>query len=125
MNEQVKAYVEAQWGKILAGRVSVADFVFAKEVRLGTYSGKPGAVAPPAAIVAAHAMAQDPRAEPRFGERMPYVVVHGPPGLALKTRQDKSLRLFQPAWLTRRLIHCLDHSPASFSHQLQGIELLG
>ena len=77
---QVKGYVEAQWAKILAGRVSVADFVFAKEVRLGTYSGKPGAVAPPAAIVAAHAMALDPRAEPRFGERIPYVVVHGPPG---------------------------------------------
>ena len=72
--------MDSQWAKILAGRVSVADFVFAKEVRLGTYSGKPGAVAPPAAIVAAHAMALDPRAEPRFGERIPYVVVHGPPG---------------------------------------------
>ena len=64
--------------KILSGRVSLADFVFAKEVRLGTYSGK--GPAPPAAIVAAKAMAQDPRAEPRFSERVPYVVVHGAPG---------------------------------------------
>lgn len=29
---QVKAYCQRQWGKIMAGRVSVADFVFAKEV---------------------------------------------------------------------------------------------
>lgn len=30
--EQVKAYCERQFSKILSGRVSVADFVFAKEV---------------------------------------------------------------------------------------------
>ena len=76
---QVKEYLERQWGKILANRVSVQDFVFAKEVRLGTYSPK-AAVVPPAAIVAAKAMATDPRAEPRFAERVPYVVVYGEPG---------------------------------------------
>jgi len=74
----VKDYVERQWGKILSGRVSLADFVFAKEVRLGTYSGK--GPPPSAAIVATKAMSHDPRAEPRYGERIPYVVVHGPPG---------------------------------------------
>lgn len=74
----MKDYLERQWSKILGGRVSLADFVFAKEVRLGTYSNK--GPAPPAAVVAAKAMAQDPRAEPRFSERVPYVVVHGPPG---------------------------------------------
>ena len=76
---QVKGYLERQWHKILANRVSVQDFVFAKEVRLGTYSPK-AAVVPPAAIVAAKAMATDPRAEPRFAERVPYVVVYGEPG---------------------------------------------
>jgi DNA polymerase elongation subunit (family B) len=30
---QVKDYVTRQWSKILAGRVSLADFIFAKEVR--------------------------------------------------------------------------------------------
>ena len=75
----MKEYLERQWGKILANRVSVQDFVFAKEVRLGTYSPK-AAVVPPAAIVAAKAMATDPRAEPRFAERVPYVVVYGEPG---------------------------------------------
>lgn len=53
--------------------------MFAKEVRLGTYSPR-AAVAPPAAIVAAKRMAGDPRAEPKFGERVPYVVVYGEPG---------------------------------------------
>jgi hypothetical protein len=37
---QVKEYCERQWGKILAGRVSVSDFVFAKEVR--PPRGRPG-----------------------------------------------------------------------------------
>ena len=35
---QVKSYLERQWTKILAGRFTVQDFVFAKEVRLGTYT---------------------------------------------------------------------------------------
>jgi hypothetical protein len=74
--------VERQWSKILSGRVSLADFVFAKEVRLGTYSGK--GPPPSAAIVATKAMSHDPRAEPRYGERIPYIVVHGPPGDALQ-----------------------------------------
>lgn len=93
LNLQVRAYIERQWDKILAGRISVADFVFAKEVRLGTYSGKPGAVAPPAAIVAAHAMARDPRAEPRFAERVPYVVVYGAPGKQLLNLRREELLL--------------------------------
>ena len=76
---QVKEYNQRQWTKILAGRVSLADFVFAKEVRLGTYSARHGIV-PPAAIVAGKAMAADPRMEPRYGERVPYVVVYGEPG---------------------------------------------
>ena len=71
--------MQRQWGKILAGRVSLADFVFAKEVRLGTYSARAGAL-PPAAIVASKALAHDPRAEPRYGERVPYVVVYDSPG---------------------------------------------
>ncbi len=47
--------------------------------RLGTYSAN-AATVPPAAVVATKALAADPRAEPKFGERVPYVVVHGEPG---------------------------------------------
>jgi hypothetical protein len=40
-------------------------------------------VLPPAAIVASKAMAKDPRAEPKYAERIRYVVVHGEPGARL------------------------------------------
>lgn len=80
--DQVKAYVLRQWTKILSGRVSLQDFVFAKEVRLGTYSARACSL-PPAAIVATKSMRDDPRAEPRYAERIPYVVIHGEPGARL------------------------------------------
>lgn len=80
---QVRAYLQRQWSRILSGRVSIQDFVFAKEVRLGTYSTRTSSSLPPAAIVASKAMRVDPRAEPRYAERVPYVVVHGEPGARL------------------------------------------
>lgn len=80
---QVKQYLQRQWKRILSGRVSLQDFVFAKEVRLGTYSTRVSSALPPAAIVASKAMRNDPRAEPRYGERVPYVVIHGEPGARL------------------------------------------
>lgn len=46
----------------------------------GGYSGP---TPPPAAIVAMRAAALDPRAAPRDGARVPYVVVCGPPGATL------------------------------------------
>lgn len=63
--------------------MSLQDFVFAKEVRLGTYSSRSSSLLPPAAIVATKAMRADPRAEPCYAERVPYVVVHGDPGARL------------------------------------------
>ncbi|KAK4378954.1 hypothetical protein RND71_000816 [Anisodus tanguticus] len=80
--QKVKSYLVRQWKKIISGRVSLQDFVFAKEVRLGTYSAQASSL-PPAAIVATKAMRVDPRAEPRYAERVPYVVVHGEPGARL------------------------------------------
>ncbi|KAM7473815.1 hypothetical protein LguiB_021058 [Lonicera macranthoides] len=79
---KVKSYLVRQWTRILSGRVSLQDFIFAKEVRLGTYSTRTSSL-PPAAIVATKAMRSDPRAEPRYGDRIPYVVVHGEPGARL------------------------------------------
>lgn len=80
---QVKIYLQRQWKRIISGRVSLQDFIFAKEIRLGTYSTRNSSSLPPAAIVATKAMRLDPRAEPRYGERIPYVVVHGDPGARL------------------------------------------
>lgn len=56
--------------------------MFAKEVRLGTYAERAYSL-PPAAIVATKSLRKDPRAEPRYAERIPYVVVHGEPGARL------------------------------------------
>ncbi|KAH6762547.1 recovery protein 3 [Perilla frutescens var. hirtella] len=80
--DKVRTYVLRQWTKILSGRVSIQDFVFAKEVRLGTYAEHAYSV-PPAAIVATKSLRNDPRAEPRYAERIPYVVIHGEPGARL------------------------------------------
>ncbi|ONM60806.1 DNA polymerase zeta catalytic subunit [Zea mays] len=79
---KVRTYLERQWTHILSGKVSILDFIFAKEVRLGTYSARASTL-PPAAIVATKAMLSDPRAEPRYAERVPYVVIHGEPGARL------------------------------------------
>ncbi|KAL4556311.1 hypothetical protein LXL04_038958 [Taraxacum kok-saghyz] len=79
---KLKSYLIRQWSRILSGRVSIQDFIFAKEVRLGTYSSRVSSL-PPAAIVATKAIKADPRAEPRYAERVPYVVVHGEPGARL------------------------------------------
>ncbi|RLN35611.1 DNA polymerase zeta catalytic subunit isoform X2 [Panicum miliaceum] len=79
---KVRSYLERQWTRILSGKVSIRDFIFAKEVRLGTYSARASTL-PPAAIVATKAMLSDPRAEPRYAERVPYVVIHGEPGARL------------------------------------------
>ena len=85
----IQHYCLCQWTKILAGDLRLSEFIFAKEVKLDKYratkarkggsAGKPTSSLPPAAIVATKAMLTDRRAEPQHGERVPYVVVNGPP----------------------------------------------
>jgi len=81
---QVKAYFQRQCTKIMRGAVSIQDFCFAREVKLGTYSerGPP----PPGALISTKKMLADARAEPQYGERVPYVVVSGAPGARLIDR---------------------------------------
>ncbi|KAF2271095.1 hypothetical protein CC78DRAFT_557135 [Lojkania enalia] len=69
---EVKRYFQSQY------------FLFAKEVKLGTYSdrGPP----PPGALIATKRMLVDPRSEPQYGERVPYVVITGAPGARLIDR---------------------------------------
>ncbi|KAK8869691.1 hypothetical protein IAR55_000259 [Kwoniella newhampshirensis] len=69
---QVKDFCRQEWTKILQGRVSIQDFIVAKEVRLGTYSEK--GVPPPGAAVAYRRILKDPRDEPQYAERVPYLV---------------------------------------------------
>ncbi|KAK0663959.1 putative DNA polymerase zeta catalytic subunit [Cercophora samala] len=81
---KVKEYFQTQCSKIMRGSVSVQDFCFAREVKLGSYSAKgPG---PAGALIASKKMLEDVRAEPQYGERVPYVVVTGAPGARLIDR---------------------------------------
>ena len=88
---QVKKYFQQQCAKVMSGRFSVQDFCFAKEVKLGTYSDK--GVAPPGALIATKRMMKDPRTEPQYGERVPYVVIAGAPGARLWERCVEPERL--------------------------------
>lgn len=81
---EVKRYFQNQCTKIMTGRISIQDFLFAKEVKLGNYSDK--GPPPPGALVATKRMLIDPRTEPQYGERVPYVVVTGAPGARLIDR---------------------------------------
>ncbi|KIX05146.1 uncharacterized protein Z518_06018 [Rhinocladiella mackenziei CBS 650.93] len=81
---QVKSFFQAQCAKIMRGKVSIQDFCFAREVRLGTYREK--GPLPPGALISTRRMLEDPRLEPQYGERVPYVVVTGAPGARLIDR---------------------------------------
>ena len=41
---------------------------------------------PPGVAVAARRMAEDPNDEPQYGDRIPYVIIRGPPGTRLVDR---------------------------------------
>ncbi|KAI5797011.1 hypothetical protein FPQ18DRAFT_386572 [Pyronema domesticum] len=71
---KVKAYCIEQWGKIQREQVGVGDFVFAKEVKMGTYTAN--AVEQPAAKIYRLRKEEDGNNELQYGERVPYVVVY-------------------------------------------------
>lgn len=77
----VKRYILHQFGKVSSGRISIQELTFAREYR-GARGYKPGACVP-ALELARGWMKKDRRSEPRTGERVPYVIVSGPPGLPL------------------------------------------
>ncbi|CAI5949740.1 unnamed protein product, partial [Closterium sp. NIES-64] len=125
------------WQRMLQGRVSLQDFIFAQEVGLGTYSTNPrcpppfsslpfsllssipaptlARSSPPAAIVATKAMQRDSRAEPKYKERVQYVIVCGDPGsrlvdLVVEPRvavDSQCLRLNVGYYITRKVIPAL------------------
>lgn len=81
---QVKSYFLRECNKIMRGKVSIQDFCFAREVKLGTYADK--GPPPPGALISTRRMLEDPRTEPQYGERVPYVVITGAPGARLIDR---------------------------------------
>ena len=111
---EVKSYFQNQCTKIMRGKVSIQDFCFAREVKLGTYSEK--GVPPPGVLISTRRMLEDPRAEPQYGERVPYVVISGAPGARLIDRcvapdallHDDQNELDAEYYITKNLIPPLE-----------------
>ncbi|OQE23950.1 hypothetical protein PENFLA_c010G01476 [Penicillium flavigenum] len=110
---QVKSYFQGQCAKIMQGRISIQDFCFAREVRLGTYSDRN---LPAGAVISTMRMLEDPRSEPQTGERVPYVVVTGAPGARLVDRcvapqtllHDAQLEIDAEYYITKNIIPPLE-----------------
>lgn len=77
----VKSYVCRQFTKLLSGKANIQDLIFAKEFR-GINGYKPIACVP-ALEMTRNWVRIDPRRIPRRGERVPFIVTNGPPGLPL------------------------------------------
>ncbi|KAI0651854.1 hypothetical protein C8Q79DRAFT_935176 [Trametes meyenii] len=90
---QVKDYCCRTWARILENKVPIQDFIFAKEVKMGTYSDK--VPPPPGVTVAARRMLEDPNDEPQYGERIPYVIIRGEPGSRIVDRATAPHELFK------------------------------
>uniref|UniRef100_A0A3Q2DKD5 DNA polymerase zeta catalytic subunit n=1 Tax=Cyprinodon variegatus TaxID=28743 RepID=A0A3Q2DKD5_CYPVA len=121
---QVKQFVQRQCAKVLDGRASMQDLTFAKEYR-GSGSYRPGACVP-ALELTRRMMAYDRRLEPRVGERVPYVIVYGMPGVPLiqlvrrpmEVLQDPSLRLNATYYITKQIL-----PPLGRLFQLIGVDV--
>ncbi|KAG5883184.1 hypothetical protein JTB14_018200 [Gonioctena quinquepunctata] len=106
----IKKYVLKQFSKIISGRASIQDLTFAKEYR-GAAGYRPGACVP-ALELTRKWTAVDKRNEPRSGQRVPYIIVNGPPGLPLirlvrsprDLLNDSSLRPNAMYYITRVII---------------------
>ncbi|XP_076686257.1 DNA polymerase zeta catalytic subunit isoform X1 [Andrena cerasifolii] len=77
----IKLYVTRQFDKILRRKISIQDLTFAKEFR-GLRGYKANACVPALALTR-RLIRKDPRAVPRTGERVRYVIVAGAPNQAL------------------------------------------
>ncbi|KAJ3371311.1 DNA polymerase zeta, partial [Kappamyces sp. JEL0680] len=109
----VKEYLYRQWSRIIANQASVQDFIISKEVKLGTYRNAKSL--PPGAHLSVKKMQQDERAEPEYGDRVPYVVVYCNPKGRLKDSvvspetlaNDPSLQLHATYYITKQIIPAL------------------
>ncbi|KAG5846710.1 hypothetical protein ANANG_G00117850 [Anguilla anguilla] len=123
---QVKQYVQRQCVKILEAKASMQDLTFAKEYR-GSNSYRPGACVP-ALELTRRMLAYDRRLEPRVGERVPYVIVYGVPGVPLiqlvrrpmEVLQDPGLRLNTAYYITKQIL-----PPLSRVFALIGVDVFG
>lgn len=77
--EKVRKYVQHQFMKILSGRLSnLQDFIFARKYKPRDLDSSES-VFVPAWQITRRLLTQDPRAEPRLNERVPFVITYGEP----------------------------------------------
>ncbi|CAL1214911.1 unnamed protein product [Candida parapsilosis] len=81
---KVKQYTLKQFLKIFNNKIAINDFCFAKEVKYGNY--KDERYLPPGALLASKAVEDDPRKEPQYKERIPYVVTRDSTKIRIKGR---------------------------------------
>ena len=111
---EVRLYLLNQFWKIHSGLVGQEELTFAREFR-GLRGYKPTACVP-ALELTRQALRRDRRAVPRVGERVPYVVVYGEPGLPLiqlvrspqAVADDPSLRLNGEYYCTKVIIPAIN-----------------
>ena len=112
----VKEFVQHQFTKMIHGKVSLQDYIFAKEFR-GMDGYKPG-VCVPALEIARRRIKKDGRNDPLVSERVQYVVCYGSPGLPLiqlihepaELFTDTSLKLNTIYYITKAVLPVLQRA---------------
>ena len=110
---KIKEYVQDEFTKIMAGSASIQDFIIAKEVKLGNYSEN--GLPPPGAYISLDKMKKDPRSEPNYGERVPFVISDkGPQSRLVDSAKDplgfvmdKYVQIDSTYYITRQIIPVL------------------
>jgi DNA polymerase zeta len=79
--DKLKFYLRKQLVKLTTSKINLNEFVIAKEYRgKETYANMKSVAA---CQIISRTLAKDPLSEPLVGERVPYLIVYGPPGLPL------------------------------------------
>lgn len=72
---RLRRYLESVWSSMMNGSMPINSYIFACEVRAGTYRAPHGNLPPAAQIAEERVQRGDPRAWPLYGDRVPYLMV--------------------------------------------------
>jgi len=78
---KLKSYLNNEWKNIIQEKIPLSEFIISKAVKLGKYGETH---IPPSALIALQKMKHDPRSNPQYGERVPFVVIYKGPNSPLK-----------------------------------------
>ncbi|ORX46867.1 DNA/RNA polymerase, partial [Piromyces finnis] len=78
---KLKLYLNYEWQNVIQEKIPLKEFIISKAVKLGKYGESH---IPPSALIALEKMKHDPRSNPQYGERVPFVVIYKGPNSPLK-----------------------------------------